>query len=156
MKTRIKRFAFSIGVLVWTNLCLFAEECATPEGAAGQSSGFVILLGNGSGAFHVAATYTMSDLTDLAVRYVDADRLALLGAAPQLVHASATTALRKGNRFSCSVPSQIGRDFRLEYENSLTDKSWIALPLVAGNGRVLTLIDPTASDSERLYRIRRW
>ena len=36
-----------------------------------------------------------------------------------------------------------GRVFALEYKASLSDSNWIALPLVAGTGKMLTLTDPT-------------
>jgi hypothetical protein len=39
----------------------------------------------------------------------------------------------------------------------LTDTSWTALPLLAGNGTTVTFIDATATNSQqRFYRVRRW
>lgn len=61
-----------------------------------------------------------------------------------------------GNAFHVSVVSENGRIYRLEYWDSLADGNWVGLPLVAGNGGRLTLTDPTASGSQRFYRVRRW
>src|SRR5262245_11093123 len=58
--------------------------------------------------------------------------------------------------FSVLTKSQSGKVYRLEYKNSLADSNWTALPLVAGNGHLLTLTDPSASPSQRFYRVRRW
>jgi hypothetical protein len=44
----------------------------------------------------------------------------------------------------------------LEYSLSLTDPTWTALPLQPGNGGVLVLNDPTASATQRFYRVNRW
>ena len=54
--------------------------------------------------------------------------------------------------------TESGRVYRLEYKNSLADPNWTALPLVAGNGRMLQLTDPTATTNmrARFYRVRRW
>jgi hypothetical protein len=58
--------------------------------------------------------------------------------------------------FSVKISTQSGRVYRLEYKDTLTDSQWIPLPLVAGNGRVMTLVDATASAHGRVYRVRRW
>jgi hypothetical protein len=54
------------------------------------------------------------------------------------------------------LPTESGRVYTLEYKNSLMDLDWIALPLVAGNGTNLVLTDPSATNSQRVYRVRRW
>jgi alpha-tubulin suppressor-like RCC1 family protein len=58
--------------------------------------------------------------------------------------------------FSVSLPTRSGRVYLLEYKNSLADSNWTGLPLVAGNGGVITLSDPTANGSQRFYRVRQW
>jgi alpha-tubulin suppressor-like RCC1 family protein len=60
------------------------------------------------------------------------------------------------NRFSVQIASQNGRVYAMEYKDALTDPAWSALPLVAGNGEILTIIDPTAAGGQRYYRVRRW
>jgi len=60
------------------------------------------------------------------------------------------------NGFSLLTPTQSGRVYRLEYKNSIPDPTWTALPLVAGNGRILSLADLAATNSQRFYRVQRW
>lgn len=58
--------------------------------------------------------------------------------------------------FSTSCSSRSGKVYRLEYKNSLVEKDWTALPLVAGNGGTLPLTDPHPSVAQRFYRVREW
>ena len=55
-----------------------------------------------------------------------------------------------------SVPTRSGRVYRLEYKNALDEAGWTGLPLVAGNGGIRVLSDPTATAAQRLYRVRHW
>jgi len=82
--------------------------------------------------------------------------LAVVGNGPPVVSAPIFNPTLSGDGFTLLLPSQCGRVYALEYKNSLTDSNWVALPLVAGNGTNLVLIDPTATDSQRVYRVRRW
>src|SRR5207302_9268267 len=54
--------------------------------------------------------------------------------------------------FTVSVQTQAGKTYTLQYKVALPDTAWICLPAVMGNGSTLTLSDPTASSSQRLYR----
>jgi alpha-tubulin suppressor-like RCC1 family protein len=58
--------------------------------------------------------------------------------------------------FRVSVSTISGKVYLLEYKNSLADSNWTGLPLIAGNGSVITLADPTANGSQRYYRLRQW
>ena len=60
------------------------------------------------------------------------------------------------NNFRASLMTQSGRTYRLEFKNSIEDPEWTALPLVAGTGSRITLTDPSAVSSQRLYRVRSW
>jgi hypothetical protein len=82
--------------------------------------------------------------------------LALLGAGPPVLQAPAMAPQCTAGGFQVSLPTQSGRVYRLEYKNSLGDQSWLALPLAAGTGKVLTLADPTAGGAQRFYRVRQW
>ena len=75
---------------------------------------------------------------------------------PPVLHASIMNLTRHSSVFSCSVQSQSGKVYRLEYKDSPSDQQWTALPLVAGNGAAITLTDPGASGTQRFYRVRRW
>lgn len=79
--------------------------------------------------------------------------LALVGTAPS---ASAANPTISSNAFSFSIPSQSGKVFELDYKNSLTDTNWVTLPLAAGNGTNLILMDSNATNSQRFYQVRRW
>jgi hypothetical protein len=82
--------------------------------------------------------------------------LALVGNEPPIVNALLTNPSLSSQGFSVSLPSQSGRVYELEYENSLTAANWSALPLAAGNGTNIVLTDPTVSSSGRFYRVLRW
>ena len=86
----------------------------------------------------------------------DFHNLALIGNGPPVLDTRLENPKRTTAGFSVSLATQSGRVFRLEYKNSLADSNWTPLPLVAGNGRGLTLTDPTATESQRFYRVRRW
>ena len=58
--------------------------------------------------------------------------------------------------FQTSLRTRSGRVYRMEYKESLEDGSWTALPLAAGNGRMLTLKDTAANTAQRFYRVRQW
>lgn len=58
--------------------------------------------------------------------------------------------------FGVSLPSASGRVYQLQFKNSVDDSNWTSLPLVAGNGELQTLVDPTPSATQRFYRILRW
>lgn len=58
--------------------------------------------------------------------------------------------------FTIPVPTRSGRVYSLEYKNTLSDMNWTALPLVAGNGRLITLVDPDSSRPQRFYRVLQW
>jgi alpha-tubulin suppressor-like RCC1 family protein len=82
--------------------------------------------------------------------------LALIGFGPPVSHAPVNSPALTPGRFTVSLPSQSGRVYALEFKDSLMDTTWNPLPLAAGNGGALTLTDPTATNSPRFYRVRRW
>jgi hypothetical protein len=82
--------------------------------------------------------------------------LALVGDGPLLAQTRMANPRHDINGFSFSVPSQSGRVYLPEFKNSLTDDTWRALPLVAGNGGSLKLVDSNSSGAQRFYRVRRW
>ena len=60
--------------------------------------------------------------------------------------------------FQVTVPTISGRVYCLEYATSLPATNWTPLPLVAGNGRMRVLVDPTpvVATAQRFYRVRKW
>lgn len=88
-----------------------------------------------------------------------AHNLALLAEAPPVFppqQVRLQNPRRTGNSFSISLPTRNGRVYALEYKDPYSGSEWTALPLVAGNGSVMTLTDPTATAPQRVYRVRQW
>src|SRR6266571_3448637 len=67
---------------------------------------------------------------------------------PQLVNS-----ILSNNVFKVSVDTVNGKNYTLEYKNSLADSDWTALPVVPGDGTVKMLMDSSATDSHRFYRV---
>jgi hypothetical protein len=82
--------------------------------------------------------------------------VALVGEAPAPLQSPLVNPSFGGNGFTAQLQTQSGRVYRLEYKDSLQDADWTALPLVAGNGGMLTLTDFGPTSSQRYYRVRRW
>ena len=82
--------------------------------------------------------------------------LALVGSGPPAARVPAALPTLSGNGFSLTVSSQSGRVYALEYKSDLSDANWVALPLVAGTGTDLVLVDPTTTNAQRYYRVRQW
>lgn len=98
-----------------------------------------------------------SGLTEVVAIAPGSDHdLALLGSDPPLPRLKPVDIAYGSGLFTCSVPTQSGRVYRLEYKDSLADAAWTALPLTAGNGSVRVLSDGTAAGAQRFYRVRRW
>lgn len=119
-----------------------------------RNDGSVVVWGaNDYGQTNIPPNLT----NDLVVAAGSTYSLVLVGTNSPVIRASMTDADHCGaNRFSAAIPTRSGKVYRLEYKNSLTDADWIALPLVAGTGSNLTLVDPTANSSQRFYRARQW
>jgi PKD repeat protein len=92
----------------------------------------------------------------VAVASGDAHNLALIGDGPPVTHASLLNPSWDLAGFHTSVATENGRVYRLEYKSWLGENSWHSLPLVAGNGSLVSLVDPTAAGDQRFYRVRRW
>ena len=60
------------------------------------------------------------------------------------------------NAFTLSVPTSMGKNYQLEFKNSLADLIWTSLPEVAGTGQMLVLTDAAATNAHRFYRVRQW
>jgi hypothetical protein len=58
------------------------------------------------------------------------------------------------NRFAAWVPTARGKSYFLEYKTSLADSRWIMRPPVPGNGAARQLTDPSATTTQRFYRVR--
>ena len=169
--------AGSIAAGGWHSLALDAErmihgwgdddygQATTPAGltnavaiAAGAAhsvalrpDGSVVAWGSnwqGQGALPTGATGL------IAIAAGDYHTLALLGdGAPS---ATIFAAQRRGARFSVLVQTDMVGQYALEYADSLPGSNWKALPALNGNGSVVQLTDPQATNTHRFYRVRRW
>ncbi len=81
-------------------------------------------------------------------------RESLRGPISQTASASILQFARDEGTFRLSMSTSSGRTYVLEYKNSLTDSAWKVLTSVPGDGTVKTLADPTATASQRFYRVR--
>jgi hypothetical protein len=82
--------------------------------------------------------------------------IALIGSGPPLTQAPLNNPVLGSNGFTVNLPSLSGRVYSLEYKNSLSDTDWNLLPLIPGTGSAIFLTDPTATNSQRFYRVQRW
>jgi alpha-tubulin suppressor-like RCC1 family protein len=82
--------------------------------------------------------------------------LVLKGGGPPPIKAFFTSQRFTTNGFLATLPTSVGRTYRLEYQNALTNQNWTALPLQFGSGGSQPFVDPTPSSSQRFYRISRW
>lgn len=60
---------------------------------------------------------------------------------------------RFSNRFEVSVATQSGKNYTLQYRDSLTVTNWTSLPAIPGDGLVKVLTNSNPSVSNRLYRV---
>lgn len=92
----------------------------------------------------------------VAIATGTAHSLALVGDAPPVLKTPLRNPGFNATGFSVSIPTTSGRVYALEYKTSLTDDSWIPLPLVPGNGTAVTLTHSAPTSSQGFYRVRQW
>lgn len=85
-----------------------------------------------------------------------AHNMALVGSGPPPTGALAVNPTATSLGLSLQIPSRSGRFYASEYTTSLQGTAWWRLPLVAGNGHLLTLTDLSASGVQRFYRFQEW
>ena len=134
------------------NVVAIAGGCL--HGLALQAEGTIVAWG--SYCATLDNFFVRPDLKTVVAFANDLSDVALIGDEPPQLHVLLTNPAWTTNGFSISLPTQSGRVYRLEYKNSLEDTAWTALPLVAGNGRMKVLTDPTVINSQRYYRVSRW
>jgi len=65
--------------------------------------------------------------------------------------------LHQGDQFSVVTPTSFGKNYALEYKDSLSATGWtVLLPRTRGNGGLQFLIDGGATVPGRFYRVRQW
>jgi hypothetical protein len=130
-----------------------AIAAGNSDSMALRADGTVIAWGyNGNGATNVPSALT----NVVAISAGAYHNLARVGTSPLILATPVAQLAKSVSSFSLVVPSQSGRVYALEYKDNLSDANWTSLPLTAGTGTDLVLLDPTANDSQRFYRVRRW
>jgi alpha-tubulin suppressor-like RCC1 family protein len=126
-----------------------------------RSDGSVLAWGAGTTAVNTNLVYGQStvppgltNVVQIAAGWVHS--LAVVGSAPPVVKAFLTNPSIDANGFSLFVPTRNGRVYQLEYKKSLQGDVWTALPLHAGNGGELRLVDPSNLAGQRYYRVEQW
>ena len=120
-----------------------------------KSDGTVVAWGaNAFGLTNVPAG--LSNVIAIALAPVGGAALAIVGSAPPAGQVPLANPSFGPDGFRVSLPTQSGRVYALEYQDTLSNGTWTALPLAAGNGCTLTLKDPTAAGTQRFYRVRQW
>ncbi len=64
-----------------------------------------------------------------------------------------TSARKTNSTFSASVATISGKNYTLQYKNTLSQTNWTSLTPVSGDGTLKTLTDSTATVSNRFYRV---
>jgi hypothetical protein len=67
---------------------------------------------------------------------------------------SITQIARAGDVTAISFTTVSGFNYTVEYADSLTSPTWVAVSSVAGTGNIMTVNDPSATGPERFYRVR--
>jgi hypothetical protein len=131
----------------WHNLALKSDGTVVAWGAGtAGTNGFIdcgqsIVPTNLNNAVQIAAGKVHS--------------LAVLGSGPPVTKAMLVLPNLGAFGFNVSLPTQNGRVYQFQYDNSFTDSSWQSLPLSAGTGGLQQFTDP-AVVSQRFYRVLRW
>jgi hypothetical protein len=96
----------------------------------------------------------LSNVVQVAAGSVNS--LALVGQAPPVNRIGLVNPAWTSNGFEVSLPTRNGRVYALEFKSSLTGTNWTQLPLRAGRGGKIEVIDTIAAGVQRYYRVRRW
>jgi hypothetical protein len=56
--------------------------------------------------------------------------------------------------FDATLQTDVGKNYYLEFKDTLSDPAWTALPLLEGDGALKALSDPAANSAHRFYRAR--
>jgi len=153
------------GTVVGWGATLVPEQITNVVAIAAANDISLALMANGTVAFWYYLNYFvdpggpppgLTNVVAISTKGGPGDGLALIGDGAPFLKALLADPRRSDASFSVSLPSGSGRVYALEFKDSLTDPNWTALPLLAGNGGLLTLTDSSATGLQRFYRVRQW
>ena len=125
------------------------------DGASGQSLATIVLDANITSVQGVAVDPGRNLVYALAVAGDGSYRLYTIQGAGSAPQPWLFNPVRSGAGFSFSVLTWAGSTDVLEYATSLANPQWQPLSSVLGDGAVKTLIDTSAVNSPRFYRVER-
>ncbi len=131
----------------WHNLALKSDGTVAAWGAGGGSSVYVDYGQN-------IVPAGLSNVVQIAAGQVNS--LALVGSGPPVMKVPLTVAGFGTNGFTASLTARNGRVYRLEYLNALTNQTWSAFSLQAGQGGAMRFNDPAPTAPQRFYRVSQW
>lgn len=139
----------------WGNAPALPAGATNVVAIAASSSQGVILRADGTVVtWGAAAPAWLTNVIAVAAGMSHA--LALVGDGPPLLQAPPESAELKDHSMELVMPTQSGRVYQLEYETSTTGTNWTTLPFTPGNGTLQVLVDPQATNTMRLYRVKQW
>lgn len=92
----------------------------------------------------------------IAIAAGDYQSVALVGDGPPVLQTNLFNPSWSDAGFSAYIPSESGRVYQLQFKTATVDQNWVSLPLVPGTGKPVQLIDPSAGEPDRIYRVLRW
>jgi hypothetical protein len=117
-----------------------------------RSNGSIVAWGRPSNGSPITVPPGVGDILELSASSVVS--LALVSPPPQEVALQQPTLSQNG--FTVLLRTISGRFYQFQFKNSLADPTWTSLPLVAGNGELQILTDPSPTPTQRFHRVLRW
>jgi alpha-tubulin suppressor-like RCC1 family protein len=96
--------------------------------------------------------YPTNMLDIAAVAVGESHSVFLVGLSQPKLFRAAHTA----GQFNLCVPTYPGKNYALEYKTSFDAAAWTPTPPIRGNGGLLILTDPAATNAPRFYRVEVW
>ncbi len=116
-----------------------------------KADGTIVRWGDGSNSIPPL----LANATAIAQQRGGSGSAALVGGSPHIC-GTPSNPRWDSSSFTFQLPTWSGRVYALQYADSLTEPVWKSLPLVAGTGYLVTFKDPTATGSQRFYRVLQW
>jgi hypothetical protein len=125
-----------------------------------KRDGTVVAWGAGSGSnpnVDYGQNLVPANLTNVVrIAAGELHSLAVVGSGPPVSQLALPQPSLDAAGFEVSPPTQNGKVYQLQHTDSLTNRVWQSLPLHAGTGGPLPLLDPAPAAPQRFYRVGQW